>query len=210
MELIQQGIQIFFHIDTVLSDVIQRLGPWTYVLLFGIIFCETGLVVTPFLPGDSLLFAAGAFAAAGDFNLAVLLAALMAAAVLGDGVNYAIGKTCGEALLQSRLSRFVKKEYLERTQKFYEKHGGKTIVLARFIPIIRTFAPFVAGIGHMRYLRFFVFNVTGAFLWVVIFVVGGFLFGNVPVIKENFSMVIVGIVVLSVVPTFIEARRRHR
>ena len=205
----RQGIQIFFHIDTALSSVIQSLGVWTYVLLFGIIFCETGFVITPFLPGDSLLFAAGAFAAAGDLHLTGLLGTFMTAATLGDGVNYAIGKKCGEALFQNRGSRFVKKEYLDRTQKFYEKYGGKTIVLARFIPIVRTFAPFVAGIGHMRYLRFFVFNVTGAFLWVMIFVAGGFFFGNVPVVKENFSVVILGVIVVSILPAFIEAWKHH-
>lgn len=210
MEIIKNIVDFFLHIDKHLNAIIQACGNWTYLLLFVIIFAETGLVVTPFLPGDSLLFATGALAAIGSFNILWLFIILLCAAIIGDSVNYAIGKVFGERLFQKENSRFFKKEYLTRTHKFYEKYGGKTIILARFIPIVRTFAPFVAGVGKMSYLFFFIYNVTGALLWVSIFVLGGFYFGNVPIVKNNFSIVIFVIIILSVLPAVIEFWRHHR
>ncbi len=209
MELIKSIIEFFFHIDKHLNAIIQACGSWTYLLLFGIIFAETGLVVTPFLPGDSLLFATGAFAAIGSFDIFWLFIILLFAAIAGDSVNYWIGKVFGEKLFQKENSRIFKKEYLTRTHKFYEKHGGKTIILARFIPLVRTFAPFVAGIGEMSYLYFFIYNVTGAFLWVSAFTLGGYYFGNIPLVKRNFSIVIFVIIILSVSPAIIEFWRHH-
>jgi membrane-associated protein len=207
LELIKNVIEIVFHVDRHLGAVIQSFGNWTYLLLFGIIFAETGLVITPFLPGDSLLFAVGAFAAIGSFNLFWLLMVLAGAAIIGDSVNYAIGKFFGEEMLGHH---FFKKEHVERTHRFYEKHGGKTIILARFIPIIRTFAPFVAGVGEMNYYKFLLYNVTGGLLWVALFVLGGYYFGNIKVVKENFSFVILAIIVLSVLPVAIEFWKHHR
>ena len=172
VEYIKFFIDIFLHLDTHLGGVIEKYGVWTYGILTLTIFCETGLVVTPFLPGDSLLFAAGAFAASGSLEISLLFLFLFFAAVLGDAVNYSIGSWIGPKALTGS-PRFIKKEYLERTQKFYERYGGKTIVFARFFPIIRTFAPFLAGVGKMRYARFFVFNVFGAFLWIIFFLGGG-------------------------------------
>lgn len=204
MEFIETIVEFVLHVDKHLGAVIQYCGAWSYGLLFVVIFCETGLVVTPFLPGDSLLFAAGAFAAIGSFNVFWLFALLFAAAVIGDSVNYAIGKMLGDEVFKKGNSRIFKKEYLDKTHKFYEKYGGKTIVLARFVPIVRTFAPFVAGVGLMSYPKFFMYNVTGGFLWVAIFVFAGYFFGNVPVIKNNFSLVILAIVILSVMPIVIE------
>jgi membrane-associated protein len=197
------------HIDKHLVLIIQNFGAWSYLLLFLIIFAETGLVVLPFLPGDSLLFASGALAAAGSFNIVELVLVIFAAAVLGDSANYAVGKLIGDKMIKSG-SRFLKKEYLDRTHNFYEKYGGKTIVLARFVPIVRTFAPFVAGLGKMNYLHFFVYNVTGGFLWVALFVLGGYFFGNVPVVKNNFSLVIILIIIISVMPMVIEYIRHRR
>lgn len=177
---------------------------WSYAILFLIIFAETGLVFTPFLPGDSLLFAAGALAATGSFNLLLLFFILCIAAVLGDTVNYWVGDLIGPKIFHGESSRFLKKEHLERTHAFYEKHGGKTIIIARFIPIIRTFAPFVAGIGSMTYLKFFSYNIIGGVCWVAIFTFGGFFFGNLPVVKNNFSIVIIAIILISVLPGVIE------
>lgn len=204
MESIKHIAEAIVHFDKHLGAIIQNTGHWSYLFLFLVIFAETGLVIAPFLPGDSLLFAVGACAALGSFNLAGLVAILIVAAVTGDSVNYAIGNKFGERIRPENNARFIKKEYLDRTREFYEKHGGKTIVLARFIPIIRTFAPFVAGIGKMNYRYFFFYNVAGALLWVGIFVLGGYYFGNIPVIKENFFWVILGIVVLSVLPPCVE------
>lgn len=200
-------IEFIFHIDRHLAALIQNFGSWSYLILFAIVFAETGLVVTPFLPGDSLLFAAGAFAAKGAFDIWKLSGILIAAAIIGDSVNYAIGKAIGDKILKTGNSRFFKKEYLERTHAFYEKHGGKTIILARFIPIIRTFAPFVAGAGSMSYPYFFLYNVAGAVLWVAMFVGGGFYFGNAPIVKENFSIVVLVIIFLSVLPPAFEIWR---
>lgn len=203
MDWIAFLIDFFLHLDVHLSEIIQNYGPWTYGLLFLVIFMETGFVVTPFLPGDSLLFAAGTFAALGSLNVFALFGLLFAAAVLGDGVNYWIGHAIGPRVFEKNY-RFLKREHLEKTQRFYEKHGGKTIVLARFVPIVRTFAPFVAGVGTMTYSRFVLYNILGAFLWTGLFIFGGYFFGNIPLVKQNFEFVIVGIVLISVLPMGIE------
>ena len=210
MELIKEFIDLFLHLDTHLQTVIQTYGTWTYVILFLIIFCETGLVVTPILPGDSLLFAAGAFAATGALDLKWLLILLTVAAVLGDAVNYAIGLFMGPKVFSQPDSRFLKKEYLDRTHQFYEKYGGKTIIIARFVPIVRTFAPFVAGVGSMTYAKFASYNVIGGLLWVGICVLAGYAFGNIPVVKENFTLVILGIIFVSILPGIIEYLRQRR
>ena len=183
---------------------------WTYLLLFLIIFCETGLVITPILPGDSLLFAAGTFAAGGALDPLWLFVLLSIAAVAGDSVNYWVGNLIGPKIFHREKVRFFKKEYLERTHAFYERHGGKTIIIARFIPIIRTFAPFVAGIGQMTYLRFFAYNVIGGLSWIAIFVFGAYFFGNIPVVKRNFTLVIVAIIIISILPGVIEFLRQRR
>ncbi len=185
-------------------------GHWSYAVIFLIIFCETGLVVTPFLPGDSLLFAAGSLAAIGSFNIWVLLVVLLVAAIVGDAVNYWIGREAGLKLLEGPLFRFVDKKHLEMANRFYEKHGAKAIVFARFVPIMRTIAPFTAGIARMDYPRFFHYNVVGALIWVVLFTFGGYLFGNIPVVKDNFSLVILGVLVVSVLPVLFEWLRAHR
>jgi len=202
------AIDVFLHLDAHLNEWAAALGPGLYLLLFAIVFCETGLVVTPFLPGDSLLFAVGALAAmpGSPIGLGGVTLLLIAAAVLGDAVNYAIGKGVGPKVFQSD-SRLFKREHLVRTHEFYERHGGKTIILARFVPIVRTFAPFVAGIGEMTYPRFALYNVTGAVLWVFLFVGGGYAFGNLPTVKRNFHFVILAIIVISVAPMVIEYLR---
>lgn len=212
MELIQHALDIFLHLDTHLNDLAAALGPWLYIVLFLIIFAETGLVVTPFLPGDSLLFAIGALAAIDGSPIHVWSAILLLciAAILGDGVNYAIGYRVGPKVFTSETSRLLNKEHLNRTQRFYEKYGGKTIILARFMPIVRTFAPFVAGIGKMRYSHFAAYNVVGGIVWVTAFTLAGFFFGNVPVVKRNFHVVIVAIIVISVMPPIIEYLRARR
>jgi len=212
MELLQHAIDIFLHLDSHLSSWAGMLGPWLYLVLFLIIFCETGLVVTPFLPGDSLLFAVGALASVdgSSIRLPLLSVLLFGAAVAGDAVNYAIGARIGPRVFSHSDSRLFNREHLIRTQRFYEKYGGKTIVLARFIPIIRTFAPFVAGIGTMAYPRFALFNVTGGALWVLSFLLGGFFFGNVPAVKQNFHYVIVAIMVISIMPPILEYLRARR
>jgi membrane-associated protein len=209
MEFIHSIAGFLLHIDKYLTLIIEHTGAWSYLLLFLIIFAETGLVVTPFLPGDSLLFAAGAVAAIGSFNIMGLFLVLAAAAIFGDSFNYLVGKQIGEKMLE-RHSRFLKKEYLNRTHRFYEKYGGKTIVLARFVPVIRTFAPFVAGVGRMRYAYFLSYNVIGGLLWVSTFIFGGFFFGNVPIIKDNFSATIFAIIILSVLPIVIEVWKHRR
>lgn len=204
MEVISWAIDIFLHLDRHLAEVIRTYGTFTYVLLFLIVFCETGLVVTPILPGDSLLFAAGTFAALGALNIHVLLILLCAAAIGGDTVNYWIGHYTGPKVFKREKSRFFNPEHLRRTHDFYEKYGGKTIIIARFIPIIRTFAPFVAGIGAMSYGRFIAYNVIGGILWPIICLYSGYFFGNLPLVKDNFSLVILAIVFISVLPGFIE------
>ena len=210
MEFIKDFIDLFLHLDTHLQTVIQNYGTWTYVILFLIIFCETGLVVTPILPGDSLLFAAGAFAATGSLDLAWLLILLTFAAVLGDAVNYAIGHFMGPKVFAQPDSRFLKREYLDRTHQFYEKYGGKTIIIARFVPIVRTFAPFVAGVGSMTYVKFASYNVIGGLLWVGVCVFAGYAFGNIPVVQENFTLVILGIIFVSILPGIIEFLRQRQ
>lgn len=203
MELISTISNIFLHLDKNLFAVVQNYGLFTYFLLFLIIFMETGFVVTPFLPGDSLLFAAGTLAANNSLDVHVLFGSLAFAAVAGDTINYWLGHFVGPKVFQEK-SRFFKKEHLERTHKFYEKHGGKTIVLARFVPIIRTFAPFVAGVGKMRYKHFIAYNLIGGLVWVALFVFGGYVFGNLPMVKNNFHLVILVIILLSLLPAIIE------
>jgi len=209
MEWLKQFVDLFLHLDTHLSAVISQYGTWTYLILFLIVFCETGLVVTPFLPGDSLLFAAGTFAALGDLDVRLMIVLLIIAAIVGDTVNYWVGAAIGPRAFQGNI-RFLKREHLERTHAFYEKHGGKTIILARFIPIIRTFAPFVAGVGAMSYGKFLTYNVVGAVVWVIVLVLAGFFFGNIPVVRENFSLVIMAIIAISVLPMVVEAVRVRR
>ena len=197
-------IDFVLHIDQHLIELTQTYGLWIYAILFLIVFCETGLVVTPFLPGDSLLFAAGAVAALGGMNVHIAAALLLAAAVIGDAVNFAIGKYFGEKLFAKPDSRMFKREYLDKTHAFYEKYGGKTIILARFVPIVRTFAPFVAGMGNMHYGRFIRYNIIGALMWVGLLTYAGYFFGELPVVKNNFGLVVIGIIVVSVLPMVVE------
>lgn len=203
MESIKHILDFFLHVDKHLLELVQTYGTWAYGILFGIIFMETGLVVTPFLPGDSLIFAAGALAGAGALDVRVLIPLLITAAVTGDNVNYLIGRNVGPRVFHQG-NRFFKQEYLQRTHEFYQRHGGKTLVLARFVPIVRTFAPFVAGIGRMSYLRFLAFSVGGGTLWVSLFGLLGYFFGSLPVVKENFSIAVVAIIFLSLTPMVIE------
>jgi membrane-associated protein len=209
VDFLRNFIDLFVHLDQHLSRVISDYGTWTHLILFLIVFCETGLVVTPFLPGDSLLFAAGTFAALGALDLWLVVVLLIAAAILGDTVNYWVGSYIGPRAFGGNI-RFLRKEYLDRTHAFYEKHGGKTIILARFVPIIRTFAPFVAGVGGMSYPKFLTYNVVGAILWVGLFVLGGYFFGNIPTVRENFTLVILAIIGISVLPIAVEALRARR
>src|SRR5215211_9229424 len=213
MELISWFIDLILHLDKHLTELVANYHLWVYAILFLIIFCETGLVVTPFLPGDSLLFAAGALSASlntgGTLNPILLIVVLSIAAIAGDTVNYLIGAYIGPKVFE-RDSRFLKKEYFDRTNAFYEKYGGKTIILARFVPIVRTFAPFVAGVGKMNYRRFITFNIIGGILWVTIFITLGALFGNIPFVKNNFEIVTLGIVFISVLPMIFEFLRARR
>lgn len=203
MEIISGIFDFILHIDTHLGEIIIRYGVLSYAILFGIIFAETGFVFIPFLPGDSLLFAAGAFSALGSFNLVFLLFSLFIAAFLGDTVNYWVGYHFGQKLINNSKIP-IKQEHIDKTQKFYDKHGGKTIFLARFMPIIRTFAPFVAGVGKMDYKKFVFYNLTGGFVWVFGFTLLGYFFGNIPSVKENFSIVIIAIIIISVIPIIVE------
>ncbi len=209
MDLIPYLLDILLHLDRHLGEIIRDFGVWTYLILFVIVFCETGLVVTPILPGDSLLFAVGTFAALGALDLAVSLIMLSVAAVAGDSINYAIGYRVGPSVFRGERSRWLNREYLDRTHRFYERHGPKTIVIARFVPIVRTFAPFVAGIGRMTYSRFLTYNVAGGIAWIAIFVLGGYFFGSIPVVKRNFTVVIFAIIVISVLPAVIEILRQR-
>ncbi len=208
MELIQSLIDFVLHIDVHLDEIIRQYGTWTYAILFLIIFAETGFVVTPILPGDSLLFAAGAFAARGSLDPITLFLLLSIAAIAGDTVNYWIGRYVAPRL--QRGIPFVKQSYIDRTHAFYEKHGGKTIILARFVPIVRTFAPFVAGIGAMTYPKFITYNVVGGIVWIGLFVFLGYFFGTIPAVEENFTLVIFGIIFLSILPPIIEWLRSRR
>ena len=210
MELIKWVVEILLHLDTHLDSVIRNYGFWTYGIFFLIIFLETGLVVTPFLPGDSLLFAAGTFAALGSLDAKWLIILLSLAAIVGDTVNYWIGYRVGPKVFRKENSRFLNKKHLHRTHQFYERYGGKTIIIARFVPIIRTFAPFVAGIGSMTYGRFITYNIVGGIAWVVIFILGGYFFGNIPLVRQNFSLVIVAIIILSILPGIIEFLRQRK
>lgn len=210
MELIAYLFDFLLHLDRHLVAFVQHYGAWVYALLFLIIFCETGLVVTPFLPGDSLLFVAGTVAAAGAMDVHFLVVLLIIAAILGDTVNYWIGKHVGLRLFRDPNARFLKREYLDITHRFYERHGGKTIIIARFVPIVRTYAPFVAGVGAMTYRRFLAYNVIGAIVWVVSLTYAGYFFGNLPWVKSNLTLVIIGIVLLSISPGVVEYLRHRR
>lgn len=207
MGFLQDFLEIILHLDRHLFDLCTQYGAWVYAILFLIVFCETGLVVTPFLPGDSLLFAVGSLAAINALDLTLSIVLLITAAILGDTVNYWIGDYVGPKVFHQENSRFLNKEYLVRTHQFYEKHGGKTIIIARFLPIIRTFAPFVAGIGSMTYKRFLMFNVVGGALWVLLFVPAGYFFGSVPFVKNNFSLVIIALVLIPGIPSVVEVVR---
>jgi membrane-associated protein len=209
MDFVRSVVDFFLHLDEHLNQIVTTYGVWTHLILFAIVFAETGLVVTPFLPGDSLLFAAGALAALGSLDLWLLVVLLIGAAILGDSVNYWVGAWIGPRAFSGNV-RFLRTDYLERTRAFYEKHGGKTIILARFVPIIRTFAPFVAGVGAMSYPRFIVYNIIGAVLWVGLFVPLGYYFGNMPTVKNNFSLVIFAIIGISVMPIAVEMFRARR
>ncbi len=209
-EIVKHIIDIFLHLDIYLGEIIRDYGTLTYIILFIVIFCETGLVVTPFLPGDSLLFAAGAFAAKGDLNVNLLFLIIAVAAFLGDTVNYSFGKYLGPKVFSGHY-RFLKKDYLDKAHNFYEKHGSITIIIARFIPIIRTFAPFVAGVGKMTYIKFLTYNIVGGILWAAIFIYAGFFFGNIDFVKNNFSLVIIAIIIISVLPAVFELlRNKHK
>ncbi len=210
MEFLSRLLDFVLHLDKHLSALIQSTGLWTYLILFGIIFLETGLVVTPFLPGDSLLFAAGTFAAGKALSVFWLFVLLSAAAILGDTANYWIGHFIGPRVFHQEKSRFFKKEYLDRTHRFYERYGAETIIIARFVPIIRTFAPFVAGIARMSYWKFISYNVIGGIGWVALFVFGGYFFGNIPFVKRNFGLVIIAIIISSLIPALVEVFRHRR
>ncbi|HWQ37528.1 MAG TPA: DedA family protein [Burkholderiales bacterium] len=210
MDLLAGLLDLLLHLDQHLRELVQSYGTWVYAILFAIVFLETGLVVTPFLPGDSLLFVGGTLAAAGQLNVHWLAVLLTLAGILGDSVNYAIGRYIGPRVFHFEDSRFFKRAYLEKTHAYFERHGGKTIVLARFIPIIRTYAPFVAGVGQMNYRRFLAFNIAGGILWVVSLTYAGYYFGNLPFVKDNLTAIILGIVLVSIMPGVIEYRRQRR
>ena len=210
MEFITAFIDLVLHLDQHLTMIIQTYGVWVYLILFLIIFCETGLVVTPFLPGDSLLFVAGTLAAAGSMDIQIVLILLVAASFLGDNTNYWIGRVVGPRVFAKQDSRLLNREYLNKAHAFYEKHGGKAIIFARFLPIIRTFAPFVAGIGRMAYQRFLAFSIVGGISWIGFFVLGGYFFGNIPVIKQNITLVMLGIIFISILPGIIKYLQHRR
>ncbi|MBH3268594.1 DedA family protein [Serratia ureilytica] len=212
MDIIKFIIDFILHIDVHLAELVAQYGMWVYAILFLILFCETGLVVTPFLPGDSLLFVAGALAAlpTNELNVHTMVALMAVAAIIGDAVNYTIGRLFGEKLFSNPNSKIFRRSYLDKTHQFYEKHGGKTIILARFVPIVRTFAPFVAGMGHMSYRHFAAYNVIGALVWVLLFTYAGYLFGDLPVVQENLKLLIVGIIIVSILPGVIEIWRHKR
>jgi membrane-associated protein len=210
MELIERFIDFILHLDKHLVEIVSQYGVWTYAILFAIIFCETGLVVTPFLPGDSLLFAVGTIAATGALDPFLVFLLLSIAAIIGDTVNYWVGYVVGPKVFSGESSRWLNRKHLERTHDFYEKYGGKTIIIARFVPIVRTFAPFVAGIGRMTYWRFLLYNVVGGITWIAIFVYAGYFFGNIPMVKRNFTLVVFAIIIVSVLPAVIEYLRATR
>lgn len=210
MDVIKVAIDFFLHLDKHLQEIVTQYGVWSYAILFGIIFLETGVVILPFLPGDSLLFAAGAFAATGAFRIELLAPLLIVAAVLGDAVNYYIGHKFGDKILAGGGNRLIRKEYIDKTHSFFEKYGGKTIIIARFVPIVRTFAPFLAGMGSMTYSKFALYNVTGAILWVVVCCGAGYFFGNLPFVQNNFSLVVLAIIVISILPALYEFWQHRR
>jgi membrane-associated protein len=210
MELIKYFIDFILHLDTHLVELVSRYGTFSYAILFAIVFCETGLVVTPFLPGDSLLFAVGALSATGALDVYTAALLLMLAAILGDTTNYWIGYFAGPKVFRSESSRWLNRKHLQRTSEFYEKYGVKTVIIARFMPIVRTFAPFVAGIGRMYFPRFLFFSVLGSFLWIGLFVTAGYLFGNIPLVKRNFTLVVLAIIFISILPALIEAMKARR
>ena len=209
METLKKLLDVILHLNVHLDTLVSDYGAWVYAILFLIVFCETGLVVTPFLPGDSLLFAAGAVAAGGRLDVFLLILLMLAAAIAGDTVNYWIGNLAGHKLV-ARFPRLIQKKHLDRTHDFFERYGGKTIIIARFVPIVRTFAPFVAGIGQMTYMRFMSFNVVGALLWVLLLVPAGYFFANVAFVKKNFSLVIIAIIFVSILPAVFEFWRERR
>ena len=210
MELLAQLIDIVLHVDKYLAMLLAQYGTWIYAILFVIVFCETGLVVTPFLPGDSLLFVAGALAATsgGSFDISIVIAVLLSAAILGDNTNYWIGRFVGPRVFKIERSRLFNPAHLERTHRFYDKHGGKTVTFARFLPIVRTFVPFVAGIGRMTYPKFMFYSFSGSVFWIGFFVFGVYYFGNIPVVKQNLTLFILGIIVLSIMPGIVEFVRQ--
>lgn len=210
MDILKRFLDLILHLDKHLDTLVQNYGPWVYAILFLIVFCETGLVVTPFLPGDSLLFTVGAIAARGSLDVYLIAGLLTIAAILGDTVNYWVGKLVGQQLI-ARYPKLFRPEHLQRTHEFFERYGGKTIIIARFVPIVRTFAPFVAGIGKMTYGRFMTFNVGGGLLWILLLVPAGYFFGNFEIVKKNFTLVIFGIIFLSILPAITETiRERNR
>jgi len=210
MELFSQFAELILHVDKFLAQASAAYGPWIYLILFAVVFCETGLVVTPFLPGDSLLFACGALAGAEALRLDILAPVLLCAPILGDSVNYLVGSRVGPAIFARERVRFIKKEHLDRTHQFYEKHGGKAVFFARFLPILRTFSPFVAGVGAMSYPRFLAYSVSGSLCWVGLFLGGGYYFGNMPLVRRNFSLVILAIIVISVIPAVMQYFKARR
>lgn len=210
VDLLLYLVDFILHLDVHLDELVANYGVWIYAILFLIIFCETGLVVMPLLPGDSLLFAAGAVAASGRLDIGLLCVLLVAAAILGNAVNYWVGRVAGVEV-QRRFPRLIKQQYLDKTHAYFERYGGKTVIIARFVPIVRTVAPFAAGVGQMSHLRYQLYNVTGSVLWVLLLVPAGYFFANVPIVKENFSAVVIGIVILSVLPAIVEfVRERTR
>ena len=209
MDILSTFLDLILHLDRHLIEIISLHGAWVYAVLFLVIFCETGLVVTPFLPGDSLLFVSGAIAATGAMSPELLVVLLVSASFLGDNTNYWVGRLAGPRIFRSKTSRLLNRDYLDKTHRFYEKHGGKAIILARFFPIIRTFAPFVAGMGSMDYRRFLAFSIGGSLAWVGFFVLGGYFFGNIPFIKQNLTLVMLGIIFVSILPGII-GYLRHR
>lgn len=210
MQPLAQFVDIVLHVDRYLTPILQQYGALTYLFMFLLIFCETGLVVTPFLPGDSVIFALGALAAEGGLDIGILALVLMSAAVLGNAANYAIGYKLGPAVFKSENSRFFKREYLDKTHAFYEKYGALTVIIGRFMPIIRTFVPFVAGIGRMGYARFSLYNLIGSVCWVALFLSGGYFFGGLPFVQKNFSFVALGIIVISFIPPIVTAIKVRR
>jgi membrane-associated protein len=209
MDIISFFINIIMHLDVQLASMIHTFGPWIYAVLFAVIFLETGLVLTPYLPGDSLIFAVGAFTAMGSFNLPLILITLAVASIFGDSMNYAIGHYIGPIVFKKNY-KWLNKRALDRTHAFFDKYGAKTIILARFVPIVRTFAPFLAGIGAMRYLKFLIYNIIGGILWVSLFLFAGYFFGNIPIVKNNFTLAIIGIIIISMIPLAIELIKYYR